>query len=103
MFGEYHPLTQRPSLGKIVWGMTLPQIVVILIGGKLSYTLALAIPPLPISNPVLARIFCLIPLALVAGLLFIREQKTGMLLYKYLYYLIKFKIKKDKIFIWKMS
>jgi uncharacterized protein (DUF983 family) len=89
-------------LSKIIWGLTLPQIVALLIGGKLSYQMAITVPPLPISNPVFARVFDFIPLILVLALLYIREQRTGLLLYQYLYYLVRFKTKKEKVFIWRM-
>jgi uncharacterized protein (DUF983 family) len=102
MYGNYHPLTQRPGLSKIIWGLTLPQIVALLIGGKLSYQMAITVPPLPISNPVFARVFDFVPLILILALLYIREQRTGLLLYQYLYYLVRFKTKKEKVFIWRM-
>jgi hypothetical protein len=101
MYGEQHPLMEKPGFSKIVWGLTFPQLIAILIGGKLSFELSKIIPAIPVNNIVLSHIHHLIPLAITLILLYAREQKTGLLLYKYMYHRIKFKLKQNRTFVWK--
>lgn len=103
MYGQHHPLTKKPAPPKVVWGLNFPQIVAILIGGKLSYDFAKLVPPLPVKNPIFAHVHHLLPLGALLALLYVREEKTGLLLYQYVYHLVKFKLKRDKTFVWKRS
>ncbi len=101
MYGQQHPLMEKPGYSKVVWGLTFPQLIAILIGGKLSYEFAKVVPAIPINNVVIAHVHHLIPLALTLILLYTREQKTGLLLYQYIFCWIKFKLKQNRIFVWK--
>ncbi len=101
MYGEYHLLTKKPSPPKVVWGLSFPQVVAFLVGGKLSWEFAKLVPPLPLENPVLAHAHHLLPLAFVLALLYVREEKTGLPLYKYAYYWLRFRLRRGRTFVWK--
>ena len=77
MYGQQHPLMEKPGYSKVVWGLTFPQLIAILIGGKLSYEFSRIVPALPVKNVVIAHIHHLIPLAITLALLYAREQKTA--------------------------
>jgi hypothetical protein len=101
MYGQQHPLMEKPGYSKVVWGLTFPQLIAILIGGKLSYEFSRIVPALPVKNAVIAHIHHLIPLAITLALLYAREQKTGLLLYQYIYHWLRFKLKQNRVFTWK--
>lgn len=101
MYGHQHPLMERPGNSKVVWGLTFPQLIAILIGGKLSFDFSKIVPALPVKNVVIAHMHHLLPLAIALILLYAREQKTGLLLYQYVCNWIKFKLKKNRTFDWK--
>lgn len=100
MYGEQHPLVQKTGPTRIVWGLSLVQLLALGAGGILSYRLAQVIPPLPFKNFVVAHVHHLIPLGLAAFLCFAREAKTGLNLAAYLLYLLAFKLR-PRTFIWR--
>lgn len=101
MYGQQHPLMGKPAVSKVVWGLTFPQLIAIMIGGKLSYEFSKIVPALPVKNVIIAHVHHLIPLAFTLILLYAREQKTGLLLYQYIYHWIKFKLKQNRTYLWK--
>ncbi|HBT19959.1 MAG TPA: hypothetical protein DEA47_01090 [Peptococcaceae bacterium] len=101
MYGQQHPLTKKAGSPKLVWNFTFSQMVAILIGAKLSWEFSKIVPALPLKNPVFAHIHHLIPLGAALILLYGREQKTGLLLYRYIYFWIKYRLKSPKVIVWK--
>jgi len=102
MFGQMHSLTQKTSPGKILWGLSLPQVIIILLGARLSYSLSEIIPALPVNNFIIAHIHHLIPLFFCVFVLFVRQSKTNLSIGIYFYYWLLFKFRK-KTFVWKRS
>lgn len=100
MFGHHHPLSQPAPAGKIIFGLTLPQLVVVLIGARLSYDFSKIVPALPFNNFIFAHIHHMIPFFIAIFLLVARNTKTGLPVALYFYYWLCFKIRK-KTFIWK--
>lgn len=100
MFGHHHPLSQKAPAGKITLGLTLPQLIVLLIGARLSYDLSKIVPALPFDNFIFAHIHHMIPFFISAFLLVARNAKTGLPIALYFYYWLRFKIRK-KTFVWK--
>lgn len=77
MYGSKHPLIRKTSPVKFIFGMTLVQLLAVLAGGKLSYTLAAVVPPLPVDNFIFRHIHQGIPLYIAAGLVFLEDNVTG--------------------------
>ncbi|OPX90835.1 MAG: hypothetical protein A4E53_00815 [Pelotomaculum sp. PtaB.Bin104] len=102
MFGHQHPLSQKPASGKIIAGLNFFQLVVVLLGAKVSYELSKIIPAIPVKNFALAHIHHLIPLLLAFIAVFTKESKTGLPIAVYIYYLALFKSRK-KTFVWRRS
>jgi len=100
MFGHHHPLSQKAPAGKITFGLTLPQLVVLLIGARLSYDLSGLVPALPLKNFVFAHIHHMIPLFIAVFLLVARNAKTGLPIAVYSYYWLRFKLRR-KDYTWK--
>ena len=100
MFSEHHPLSSLGEQTKIVWNLTLVQLIAISVGGKLSYEFAQVVPPLPIKNFIFAHIHHLIPLLITYLLVSAKEVKTGLPLWKYVYNWFVQKFTKD-IYVWK--
>ncbi|MCF8010917.1 MAG: hypothetical protein K9L17_08400 [Clostridiales bacterium] len=99
MYGEMHPLSQRSPSGKIIAGLTLPQVVVMLLGAKLSYNLSQMIPALPFDNFIFSHVHHMVPLFMAAFFLVARHSKTGLPLVVYFFYKILFKMRNKK-FVW---
>jgi len=101
MYGQQHPLMVKPAVSKVVWGLTFHTLIAYLLDGKLSYEFSKIVPALPVKNFIIAHVPHLIPLAFTLILLYAREQKTGLLLYQYIYHWIKFKLKQNRTYLWK--
>lgn len=99
MYGQMHPLSQKPVSGKIIAGLTLPQLVIVLLGAKFSYDFAQIIPAIPVKNFILAHIHHMLPLYLAVFILVARQSKTGLPIAVYFYYWLLFKLRR-KVFVW---
>lgn len=100
MYGHQHSLVQKPSPSKIAFGLTLPKLISLLIGAKLSYDFSQAVPALPVKNFIIAHIHHFIPLVLCASFAFVNHSKTGLPLPLYLWNLAKFKLRR-RVFLWR--
>ncbi|MCL6478323.1 MAG: hypothetical protein K6T65_07880 [Peptococcaceae bacterium] len=102
MFGQQHPLSQKPASGKIIAGLNFLQLVVVLLGAKVSYELSKIIPAIPVKNFAFAHIHHMIPLLLTFVAVFTKESKSGLPIASYIYYWVLFKLRK-KTFIWRRT
>lgn len=80
MYGDRHPLMQKTSADRFIFGMTLIQLLVVIAGGKLSYELSRVIPDLPIDNFLLRHFHQGIPLYVTAALVFLEDNVTGRIM-----------------------
>ena len=100
MFGEHHPLSPIQGAPKILWGLTMTQVIAVAVGAKLSCEFSKIVPALPFKNFVFAHVHHLIPLALTYLLVSARESKTNMYLWRYAYNWLSLKFR-NRIFVWK--
>lgn len=77
MYGDRHPLMQRTTPIKFIFGLTFIQLLTVLAGGRLSYELARVVPALPIDNFILSHLHQGIPLYITAVLAFVEDNVTG--------------------------
>lgn len=77
MYGDRHPLMQKTSPVKFIFGLTFTQLMVVLAGGKLSYELAGLVPALPVDNLFFRHIHQGIPLLIAGALIFLEDNVTG--------------------------
>lgn len=85
MYGERHPLIRKSTPDSFIFGMTLSQLLAVLAGGKISYELAGAVPPLPVENFILSHFHQGIPLYIIAALVFLEDSVTGRVMAASLY------------------
>ena len=100
MYGHQHPLSQKIPSGKIILGLTFPQLIVLLIGARLSYDLSRVVPALPLQNFVFAHIHHMIPFFAAFFFLIAKNGKTGLPIATYFFYWLRFKFRK-RVYIWK--
>lgn len=77
MYGDRHPLMQKNSPVKFIFGLTFTQLLVVLAGGKLSYELAKVVPALPVDNLFFRHVHQGIPLYIAGALVFLEDNATG--------------------------
>ncbi|MCL6561178.1 MAG: hypothetical protein K6U74_20800, partial [Firmicutes bacterium] len=85
---------------KILYGLTLTQVIALAVGAKLSYEFSQVVPALPFKNFVFAHVHHLVPLALMYLLVSARESKTNLYLWQYVYQWLNLRFR-NKIFVWK--
>ncbi|MCL6557794.1 MAG: hypothetical protein K6U74_03140 [Firmicutes bacterium] len=102
MFGQQHSLSQKPAQGKIIAGLSFPQLAVVLFGAKLSYEFSEIVPALPVKNIVFAHVHHLIPLFLAFFAVFARDARTGLPVAAYFYNWLLFKARR-KIYVWRRT
>jgi hypothetical protein len=100
VFGYDHPLSKKPKPGKIIFGLSFYQLIVVLLGAKLSWQMSTVIPAIPVKNFTIAHIHHLIPFGLTVMAVFTKQSKTGLPIAVYFYYWVLFKMRK-RTYVWR--
>lgn len=100
MFGYQHPLSEKPTPGKIIAGLNFYQLAVVLLGAKLSWQMSTIIPAFPVKNFAIAHIHHLIPFFLTVIAVFTKQSKTGLPIAVYFYYWVLFKMRR-RTYVWR--
>ncbi len=77
MYGDRHPIMQKTSPVKFIFGLTFTQLLAVLAGGKLSHQLAGVLPDLPVDSFLFKHVHQGIPLYIAAALVFLEDSVTG--------------------------
>ncbi len=77
VYGEKHPFSIETGPEKFIWGLSLFQLIAILVGGKLSYELSQVVPNLPIENIFFKHIHQGLPLIMVLILVCFQDNVVG--------------------------
>lgn len=102
IFGQQHPLADRHGSTKVLWSFSIKQVGVLLFGAWLSHQFSQIVPKLPFDHIIFAHMHHLLPLGIIALLLFTKEPKTKLNMTVYLYHRFKFKLRK-KEFRWQKN
>lgn len=92
-YGNYHPLPPKPPKEKYLYGLSLTEAGILLLGFLASEKMLSVIPKLPLKNFLLSRIHLLIPLGIAAFFAFGRHPVTDIPIGQEIINLIEFRIR----------